>query len=247
MAQRRDEVEHLCLHRGVEGGRGLVEYEQRGLRGERHGDHDSLQHSARQLVGVGAQERARIRDLHHPQQFLGARQRLVPVGPSDLEHLGDLAPYPDGRVEGPTGLLVDHRDRTGAESAQGGLVHLGGILAVDDDRSAAETTIAGQVPGDGEGGGGLAAARLADEPERLLAPDAERDVAQGQPVVAPHTVGDIEVAHLEGRGRLLDDGGLVGRSCKSHWTRTASIESPMRLIAMTSEAMASAGKSVSHQ
>ena len=247
LAQRRDEVEYLGFHRGVEGGRGFVEYEQRGLRGECHGDHDSLQHPARQLVGVGAQHASRIRDLHHPQQFLGARQRLVPLGSGDLVHLGDLTPYSDGRVEGPTGLLVHHRDCAGAESAQGALVHLGGVMPVDDDRSAAEAPVSGQVLGDGEGGGGLAAPRLADEPERLLAPDAERDVAEGQSVLAPHAVGDIEVAHLEGRGRLLDDDGLVGRCCKGHWTSTASIESPMRLIAMMSEAIASAGKSVSHQ
>ena len=54
------------------------------------------------------------------------------------------------------------------------------VLPVDDDRAAAEAPVSGEVTGDGERGGGLAAARLADEAERLLPADRERDVAQRQ-------------------------------------------------------------------
>ncbi len=202
LAQRRHEVEDLGLHRGIERGRRLVEYEQRGLGCQCHGDHDSLQHPARQLVRVGAQHASRIRDLNHAEQFLCSCQGLVLLGAADLVHLGHLTPHSDRRVQGPAGLLVHHRDRAGAEPAKGAFVHLGGVLPVDKDRAGAEAAVAREVAGDGKGGGGLAATRLADEAERLLTPDTERDVAKGQSILSPHSIGDIEMAHLEGRGRL---------------------------------------------
>jgi len=54
------------------------------------------------------------------------------------------------------------------------------------------------------------------------------------------------MAHLEGRGRL-DGRRQLGEAGSVIGMSTASIESPMRFIAMTSDAIASAGKSVSHQ
>ena len=51
-AAGRDQIEHLGLDGGVERGRRLVEDQQRRLGGERHRDHDPLQHPARELVGI---------------------------------------------------------------------------------------------------------------------------------------------------------------------------------------------------
>ena len=74
LAQVRDEVEHLGLHGGVEARGRLVEDQQRRVRGQRHGDHDALQHAARELVRVPAHDRLGIGDLH-------LRQRLArPAG-----------------------------------------------------------------------------------------------------------------------------------------------------------------------
>ena len=56
-AQRRDQVEHLGLDGRVERGRRLVEDQQRRLGGERHRDHDALEHAARELVRIA---------VHHP-------------------------------------------------------------------------------------------------------------------------------------------------------------------------------------
>ena len=85
-------------------------------------------------------------------------------------------------------------------------------------------------------------------PNDSCRPMLERDVPQGQAVACPAR--DRSTSRwLTSRvdRRLLDDGGQVGGSCEGHWTSTASIASPMRFMAMTSEAIASAGKSVSHQ
>ena len=191
---------------------------------------------------VGPQHSSSVRDLNHAQHLLGARQGLRLLHSGDLVHLGHLASYADRRVERPAGLLVHHRYHASPELAQGTLVQGGDVLTVHGDRAAAEAPVPREVASDREGRGGLAAPRLADEAERLLSPDSERDVSKGRALVTSH-----KVAHLESRGCLLDGGGHAGASGKCHWMSTASIESPMRLIAMTREAMASAGKSVSHQ
>ena len=57
LAQRRDEVEHLGLYRGVEARRRLVENEERRVLREGHSDDDALLHAARELMRVAA---------HHP-------------------------------------------------------------------------------------------------------------------------------------------------------------------------------------
>ncbi len=196
---------------------------------------------------VGPQHSSSVRDLNHAQHLLGARQGLRLLHSGDLVHLGHLASYADRRVERPAGLLVHHRYHASPELAQGTLVQGGDVLTVHGDRAAAEAPVPREVASDREGRGGLAAPRLADEAERLLSPDSERDVSKGRALVTSHAVAHIKVAHLESGGRRLDGAGQAGGRCKDHWMSTASIESPMRLIAMTREAMASAGKSVSHQ
>ncbi len=247
LTKRRHQVEHLGLDGGVKGRRRLVEYEQSGLRSERHGDHDPLQHPARELMGIGVQHPSRIRDLHHAEQFLGPGQGISPLCAGHLVHLGHLAPDSDRRVQRPPRLLVDHRDGPRPEFPQFVLVHGRRVLPVHRHRTGAEAPVAGEIARDGEGGRRLAAARLADEAERLLAADGERDVAQGQPVVAAHAICHVEVADLQRRRGRFDGGDQVGRGGKGHWTSTDSIASPMRLMAIMSDAMARAGKSVSHQ
>ena len=91
LAKRRHQVEHLGLDGGVKGCRRLVEYEQSGLRSERHGDHDPLQHPARKLMGIGVQHPSRIGDLHHAEQFLSPGQGVCSFCAGHLVHLGHLA------------------------------------------------------------------------------------------------------------------------------------------------------------
>ena len=109
-AQLTNEIEHLGLDRGVEPRRRLVEHEQLRVPGERHRDHDALQHAARELVRVAVHdalgggdvdplERVDRRSLWHPS----CRE------PEHLVRLGDLASDLQHRVHRLHRVLVHHR------------------------------------------------------------------------------------------------------------------------------------------
>ena len=115
--QLRDEVEHLGLDRRVEPGRRLVEDEERRILRERHRDDDALLHAAGELVRVAATSPSRGRRSARLPSTLAARvARLALRGAEHGECLRDLRPDPDRRVQRSAGVLVDHRDRTGADS-----------------------------------------------------------------------------------------------------------------------------------
>ena len=89
---------------------------------------------------------------------------------------------------------------------------------------------------------------LAHQPVRFAASDGERDVAQGEAILAPHPVGDVHVRDDQGRtveAARADDADDAWSS--GHALSTCSIESAIKATAVTSEAMASAGNSVCHQ
>ena len=75
-AQVADEVEHLGLDGRVEAGRRLVEHEQLRIAGQRHRDHDSLEHAAGQLVRIAIEHPVGVGDLHVPQGVARTCQRL---------------------------------------------------------------------------------------------------------------------------------------------------------------------------
>ena len=207
--KRGHEVEHLGLHGGVEGGRRLVQYEKRGLRSEGHGDHDPLQHPARELVGVGVAAPVPGR-RSAPCGAVPRRGR----GPPPSVSRRPRTPRPPGARPGSTGSALARAPgrpsrRSGPEFAQGLLLMEAGSLPFTGHRAGAEAPVAREIARDGKGSRGLSAARLADEAERLRAPDPERDVAKRQAVVAAHAIGHIEVAHLQRRRGLLDGGGQV--------------------------------------
>ena len=92
LAQLRDEVEHLGLHRGVQPGRRLVEDQQRRVLGQRHGDDHALRHAARELVRVTAHHAVGIGDLH-----LGEDLPRAVVAPAWDPRRRSCTPRPPGR------------------------------------------------------------------------------------------------------------------------------------------------------
>jgi hypothetical protein len=89
--QAAQELQDLRLHRHVECRRRLVGDQQIRVVGQRHGDHDALALSARQLVRIALKPAFRIGDAHLGKQLDGAgaggliAHRLV-----QLENLADL-------------------------------------------------------------------------------------------------------------------------------------------------------------
>ena len=247
LLERQDQLEDLGLDRRVERGRRLVEDQQRRLGGERHCDHNPLQHPTRQLVRVAPHHPGRIGDPHLVEHLLASLERLLTGYAGDLEHLCNLTADADRGVQRTTGLLVDHRDGLCAQVPQRGAAERQHVAAVDGDPSARDTAVAGQVAHHGQRHRRLPAARFADEAERLPRPDAERDVAQHERVLAADAVADVDVLDgervgLGRRGRPLGRFGLRG-----HRSNTFSIESEIRLTATTSDAIASASNNTSHQ
>ncbi len=66
--QVAQQVEHLGLHRDVEGGGRLVGDEQVGVAGDRAGDQHALGHAAGDLVRVGREGALRVGDAHPGEQ-----------------------------------------------------------------------------------------------------------------------------------------------------------------------------------
>src|SRR5262249_8027440 len=151
------------------------------------------------------------------------------------------------RVERAAGLLVHHGHRPRPQQAQVIAAQRRDILTGHADRPGADPSVAGQVARDRERHRGLAGAGLADQPERLTPPDLERAVPNGERFGTPHVVAHVDVrgVHDDALGQPVADARR--RYVHGHRMSTASIESPMRLTATTSEAIARAGNNVSHQ
>ncbi len=121
-AQPRDQVQYLGLHRGVQARGGLVQDQQLGIDGERHGDGDALLHAAGELMGVALQHRAGIGDLHAAQHGLGPVARLRLAQSLEAEDFAHLPADTKRRIERAAGVLIDHGYRGGAQLAQRALV-----------------------------------------------------------------------------------------------------------------------------
>ena len=153
---------------------------------------------------------------------------------------------PDRRVQRLARFLVDHRDGASPQLPQRGPVHGQRVLPADADPATGHPAVAREVPGQRQRHRGLAGPGLADQAIRFAPADLEGDIAQRAAVVPADPVSDLQVLHLEHRRKLAQ--AVCGRGFGSgHDASTCSIESVTRLIAITSEAMASAGNSVIHQ
>ena len=246
--ESRHEVEDLCFDGGIERRRRLVEDEERGFGRERHGDDDALRHPAGQLVRVAPHDAGRVGDLHPRQHRLRSLQCFGTPSAGDFEDFGDLPAHADGWVQRPSRLLVHHRHRLGPHVSQGIAAHLMDVKSVDRDRSRADATVLREVPLDCNRQRGLAGTRLADEAVRFAATNAKRHVPDRQTLVAAHPVRDVDVIDDEGVG------GIARRRSRidvhfghGHAVSADSTLSAIRLTAITSDAIARAGKSVSHQ
>ena len=120
--QVAQQVQNLGLDGHVQSRGGLVGDDQAGIAGQGHGDHDTLTHTAGQLVGVHLIDALAVGDAGHLQQMDGAGLdvlgglALTAVQGNDLVQLGTDAEH---RVQAGHGLLENHGHIVAAE-----LLHL---------------------------------------------------------------------------------------------------------------------------
>ncbi len=205
-------AEHLGLDGGVQGRGRLVGDDQLGLVDERKRDHDALPHASGELVRVLPRPRLRAFDADAPQQFDGplARRRAARVV-VEAVRLGQLGADRPVGVEGVEGVLEDHRDAPAADAAQRLLVRAHQLPAVEADASRDAGVRAVQAE-NGQAGGALSRAGLADEPHDLAGPHRPGGVPDGgRPPEVDAESGDVE-QRRGGRCRvMLCHGALLVR------------------------------------
>src|SRR5258706_11312366 len=92
----------------------------------------------------------------------------------NAQRIGDDGSHPLARVQRRVRVLEDHL-RLAADRPERAPGQPGDVLAVEDDRPAGQLL----QPDDAPAEGGLAAAGLADQAERLPRPDLDADVVDG--------------------------------------------------------------------
>src|SRR5262245_3307395 len=199
-----EQIEVLRLDRHVEVGGGLIGDDQARAAGERDRSDDTLAHAAAHLVGIVAHPLLGRWDPDSLQQVLHARpQRPAPKLLMEERGLGDLPKDREERVQRCHRILEDHGDPPPAHAAQLALTLARQLFALEAHAAAHDAGGPRQEADDRETGRRLAAARLADEPERLARPEREAHTvhrlddarsAEGEEVCP-------EVGHLENGGR----------------------------------------------
>ncbi len=171
MAQLADEVEHRRLDGDVEAGRRLVHDEERGLGDQRHGDDDALLLPARELVRVALQHGCGVGQVDLAEDGKGAGARFLGADAlMDHRHFHELPADRHDRVEAAHRVLIDHGDAAAAQHAQLVVIERRHVATLEQDAARGEAAGAAEIAHDGERHGRLAAAGLADEPERLARP-----------------------------------------------------------------------------
>ena len=166
-----------------------------GSHGERHRDHRALPHAAGELVRIvlaGAASRSGSRPGR------AARPRAVSacalsIAEVRLERLADLPADRQHRVQRGHRVLEDHRDLAAADRAQLLVRQREQVAAAEHRRALRDAAVARQDPEQRERGDALAAARLADDAERLAGRDVEGDPVDGvdEPALRPEP--DVQV------------------------------------------------------
>ena len=209
------QLEDLRLDGDVERGGRLVGDEEVGLHRQRHRDHHALAHAARELVRVAAQPAARVGNAdpleHRHREIVGRLAREL--GAMGVDRFPQLRADGEHRIERGHRLLEDHRDAVAADAAHLGQRQREQVPAAKEDASAGDGAgRARDQPQDRERGHRLAAARLADQSEHLVAVDLERDAVDRLRHLALDVEVGVEVLHpqqrLARRARLVR--GSVG-------------------------------------
>src|SRR5581483_5518738 len=173
LLQVAQQIENLRTNRDIERGDRLVADDQLGFDGKRTRDRDALALPAGEFMGVAARK-ARL-EPDQAQQFLDARAAFLGWH-EVMQRQGLAEDLPDrhARIERGVGILEDDL-RLLAERAQLIVVEGKQVAALETDAAGIRLDQAQHQPADG----GLAAAGLADQRQRLAGIDVEADAVDG--------------------------------------------------------------------
>src|SRR6266508_2889489 len=172
-----DQLPYLRLDRDVERGRRFIGDEELGSAGERHRDHDSLTLPAGKLVRITSYPLPGLGDLDQAKHLDRALTCLASAGALMQPHgFRDLIADGHDGVERGHRLLEDHRDLVAADTPHLLPWEAGEILSTIQDLSADDAAGSlGEQLDDRKCGHTLAAAGLADQPDRFAILDVEGD------------------------------------------------------------------------
>ena len=195
---RLEQLQDLSLGRHVECRRRLVGDQELRVACERGGEPDALPHAARELerVAVGC-ARLGDADLGEPRDRVGpclrAPERLRTVA----QHLLEMTAAPQDGVQHRERVLEDHRDPVAAEPARLTRAQREDVRAVERHPLRGRLDAGRQEPDDRARGQCLAAARLADDRDRLAAVHVQADVGDERPPHPARRVLDAQALDLE--------------------------------------------------
>src|SRR6266436_3786879 len=238
------DLEVLGLDGDVEIGRRLVGDDQ--LWFPRHGDRadDPLAHAAAHLMRVLAHAHLRRGNAHRPQQVSHSLPQRAPT--RALMMIGwfsDLPVDAEERIQRGHRVLQDHGNLSTTDATHLARLFCRQLLPGKFDAAADNARCRGKQTDDRQAGRGLAASRLADEPDRLAFAKRKADPVDRFDHAGPakREVMRLQVGYPQQRAHR---GAYILRSCGSR--RTLS-QSPSSCVASTTSRMPSPGKMVSHQ
>ena len=182
LLERPDEEAHLFAELRVEVREGLVEEENARLDDHRAGERDALLLAARELAGVALPEVAELHRLEDPGDALG---HLALRDAPHLEPEREVLPH---RHVGEEGVVLEHHADVPLLRWQ---PH--DVVVVEEDVARARLLESRDAPQ----GGGLAAARRAEEGDELVVPDLELEpVHRGHVAEALGESSNRELGHV---------------------------------------------------
>ena len=219
VAQVVHQLKDLRLDRDVQRGGRLVSDQQLRLAGQRNGDHNTLAHTAGQLVGVLLQAAVRLVDADQLQQLLSAGPGfLLGLFGVQQDDLDDLVADGVHRVQTRHRVLEDDGDLVAADLAELLLGHFVDLVAVEPHRAADQTAgVSGQAH-DGIRRDRLAGAGLADDAQHVALVHAEGHAVQRF---------DFARGGEEGQAFVLDFKNFLAHVCFSS-PLSSSVSGQMR-------------------
>ena len=177
-------------------------------------------YSSKRCSGAGMRT---LRSIARARSFASAR----PMRPMPQQAFDDLLADREGRVERGHRLLEDHRHGVAAQVLHVACRGTDQLAALEADRAAADAPgRIGHQAHDRERGHALAAARLADDGERLARLDREADAVDGREFAVVGAEMGAQIAQLEQRRH-------AGRVPRARWKRSMRASMSLRSVRPT--------------